>query len=57
MSDNDSGGLTNRLAPKRGRVTLDDLTLIVRPPGRHPNLHRRRNRRSHCLRDSKQRRG
>ncbi|TSD93104.1 hypothetical protein FOV72_20870 [Gordonia rubripertincta] len=34
MSDTDSGGLTSRLAPKRGRVTLDGLTLIVRPPGR-----------------------
>ncbi|WP_338857894.1 hypothetical protein WDY80_24330 (plasmid) [Gordonia hongkongensis] len=38
MSDNDPGGLTNRLAPKRGRVTLDDLTLIVRPPGRPADI-------------------
>ncbi len=33
---NDAGtGPTNRVAPKRGRVELPDLTLIVRPPG-HP---------------------
>lgn len=34
MSDNDSGGVTSRVTPKRGRAALSDLTLIVRPPGR-----------------------
>ncbi|GAC50913.1 hypothetical protein GOACH_33_00340 [Gordonia aichiensis NBRC 108223] len=35
MTDNnDTGaGPTNRVAPKRGRVELPDLTLIVRPAG------------------------
>lgn len=33
--NNDAGaGPTNRVAPKRGRGELPDLTLIVRPPGR-----------------------
>lgn len=36
MSDNDSGGVTRRVTPKRGRAALSDLTLIVRPPGRPP---------------------
>lgn len=31
---NDGVGPTNRVAPKRGRVTMGELTLIVRPPGR-----------------------
>ncbi len=35
MTENNDGvGPTNRVAPKRGRVELADLTLIVRPPGR-----------------------
>ncbi|MDV6310027.1 hypothetical protein [Gordonia amicalis] len=29
-----AGGISDRRAPKRGRVALADLTLIVRPPGR-----------------------
>ncbi|MFE0750707.1 hypothetical protein [Gordonia sp. NPDC058843] len=31
---NDGVGPTNRVAPKRGRVVMAELTLIVRPPGR-----------------------
>jgi hypothetical protein len=31
--DGTTGALTNRVAPKRGRAALTDLTLIVRPPG------------------------
>ena len=35
MTENNDGvGPTNRVAPKRGRVELACLTLIVRPPGR-----------------------
>lgn len=35
MTENTDGvGPTNRVAPKRGRVTMGELTLIVRPPGR-----------------------
>lgn len=34
MSDNDGGGVTSRVAPKRVKATLADLTLIVRPTGR-----------------------
>lgn len=33
MSDNDGGGVTSRVAPKRGKATLADLTLLVRPGG------------------------
>ncbi|MCZ4581713.1 hypothetical protein O4158_22015 [Gordonia amicalis] len=29
-----AGGISDRRSPKRGRVDLADLTLIVRPPGR-----------------------
>lgn len=29
-----AGGISDRRAPKRARVELADLTLIVRPPGR-----------------------
>lgn len=29
-----AGGISDRRAPKRVRVELADLTLIVRPPGR-----------------------
>lgn len=37
--NNDTGaGPTNRVAPKRGRVELGDLTLIVRPPGRPADI-------------------
>lgn len=37
--NNDAGvGPTNRLAPKRGRVTMSELTLIVRPPGRPADI-------------------
>ncbi|MFC8314180.1 hypothetical protein ACFUEJ_11220 [Gordonia sp. NPDC057258] len=33
--NNDAGaGPTNRVAPKRGRVAIGELTLIVGPPGR-----------------------
>lgn len=32
--DGNTGALTNRVAPKRGRAALGELTLIVRPPGR-----------------------
>ena len=33
--NNDAGaGPTNRVAPKRGRVAIGELTLIVRPAGR-----------------------
>ncbi|GAC55247.1 hypothetical protein M0655_23290 (plasmid) [Gordonia amicalis] len=38
MSDNDSGGVTRRVTPKRGRAALSDLTLIVRPPGRPADI-------------------
>ena len=35
MTENTDGvGPTNRVAPKRGRVAMGELTLIVRPPGR-----------------------
>lgn len=35
MTENNDGvGPTNRVAPTRGRVTMGELTLIVRPPGR-----------------------
>ncbi|MFE0750696.1 hypothetical protein [Gordonia sp. NPDC058843] len=36
MTENNDAGVvpTNRVAPKRGRVTMSELTLIVRPPGR-----------------------
>ncbi|MCG7635273.1 hypothetical protein MHN80_23435 [Gordonia McavH-238-E] len=36
MTENNDpgGGPANRVAPKRGRVELSDLTFIVRPPGR-----------------------
>ncbi|MDH3013895.1 hypothetical protein [Gordonia alkanivorans] len=33
MSDHDGGGMANRVTPKRARVGLTDLTLIVRPHG------------------------
>ncbi|MFT4398472.1 hypothetical protein ACLTEW_26460 [Gordonia lacunae] len=37
--NNDAGaGPTNRVAPKRGRVELAGLTLIVRPPGRPADI-------------------
>ncbi|UPG70820.1 hypothetical protein [Gordonia hongkongensis] len=29
-----AGGISDRRAPKRSRVDITDLTLIVRPPGR-----------------------
>ncbi|PZT98188.1 MAG: hypothetical protein DI630_20115 [Gordonia sp. (in: high G+C Gram-positive bacteria)] len=39
MTENNDGvGPTNRVAPKRGRVELADLTLIVRPPGRPADI-------------------
>ena len=35
MTENNDGvGPTNRVAPKRGRVAIGELTLIVRPPGK-----------------------
>ncbi|WP_238423043.1 hypothetical protein [Gordonia sp. 'Campus'] len=35
MTENNDGvGPTNRVAPKRSRATMGELTLIVRPPGR-----------------------
>lgn len=36
VDDADAGGRADRRAPKRGRVSLADLSLIVRPPGQ-PN--------------------
>ena len=34
MTDPDNGGPANRQAPKRARVNVADLTLIVHVPGR-----------------------
>ena len=40
MTENNdtAAGPTNRVAPKRGRVELLNLTLIVRPPGRPASI-------------------
>lgn len=38
VSDNDGGGVTSRIAPKRGKAGLADLTLIVRPAGRPADI-------------------